>query len=168
MSKKHIALSAAALTTIVTAATFVVFTVAYSPVLRRLDDREYIGRMQDINRDIQNPWFLGSFMGAVFLLPLAAYLYRKSGASRQAAFLIAASALYIVGTFGVTSAVNVPLNEKLDKVSVATTSSTKLAHVRKDYESSWTAWHLVRTAASVAAAAAVLGAVFSTNKKKGK
>lgn len=169
MKAKHIALGAAAVAAIVTAGTFVVFSAVYSPALHKLGDREYIERMQTINRDIQNPWFLGSFMGAVVLLPLAAYLYRKSDDGRKASLLVTASVLYTVGTFGITSAVNVPLNDKLDKVSTATALPGSLGGTRRDYETNWTKWHIVRTVAAVGAAAAVVGAVLiNDNNKKDK
>lgn len=166
MRARHIVLGAAAVATIITAGTLVVFSAVYSPALHKLGDREYIERMQAINRDIQNPWFLGSFMGAVILLPLAAYLYRKSGDGRRVGLLVTASALYIVGTFGITSAVNVPLNEKLDKVSTTTALPGTFGGTRRDYETNWTTWHIVRTVASVGAAAAVVGALLTKNTSK--
>lgn len=167
MKRKTIALTGAAITTAITAGTFVVFSLVYSPALSKLGNREYIERMQTINRDIQNPWFLGAFMGAVVLLPLAAYLYRKTDNGRTTKLLIAASLLYIVGTFGITSAVNVPLNEKLDKVSTVTTPADSLADTRRNYETTWTRWHVVRTVAAVGAVVAVAGALFikETNTK---
>lgn len=159
MNKKYIAIGAAILTTFVTTTTFVVFSLVMIPKLAQLSDKAYIEKMQDINRDIQNPWFLGSFMGAVILVPLAAYLFRKTGSAAQIRLLVAASLLYIIGTFGITSAVNVPLNEKLDTVSTATSLPGGLSSIRASYETSWNKWHTVRTMASVGALVALVGVI---------
>ena len=74
--------------------------------------------------------------------------------------------LYVVGTFGVTSAVNVPLNDELDKVPAAATASAELASIRHNYESNWSSWHTWRTAAAVAAALAVIGAAATVGRNK--
>ena len=168
MTKKHIILGGAGLMTLVTAATFVVFSAVIIPKLGRLDDREYIQTMQKINRDIQNPWFLGSFLGAALLVPVSVYLFKKSGSATQVRLLAAASLLYIIGTFGITSAVNVPLNDKLDKVSVTTTSPSELATTRNDYESNWNKWHTARTVTAVAALGAIIGAIVIAKPTKNK
>lgn len=163
--KKTFVLLAATLSVVGAAATFVVFSLSYVPALRKLDDQQYVQSMQQINRDIQNPLFLSAFMGAVVLLPVAAFIYRKSGVSRKVQLLIAASALYIIGTFGITSVVNVPLNEQLDQVSVATTPPAQLSTIRKDYETTWTQWHQVRTGIAVVAAGLVIASIFSKTKQ---
>ncbi|HSX08287.1 MAG TPA: DUF1772 domain-containing protein [Candidatus Saccharimonadales bacterium] len=107
--------------------------------------------MQRINKVIQNPLFFLVFMGPVILLPLTAYLSYKTGVSRQFYTLAGASLLYIILTFGVTVGGNVPLNNKLAAVPVASASAADLHKARTDFEGPWNGLHAVRTVAGIAA-----------------
>ena len=44
---------------------------------------------------------------------------------------------------------NVPLNEKLARISIGTASGEEMAAARSAFEGSWTGLHLVRTGAAV-------------------
>ena len=68
-----------------------------------------------------------------------------------AAFLVAGSLLYMIGTFLVTIARNVPRNDALARVAPSDPAASGLW---ARYVSEWTAWNHVRTAAALAAAAA--------------
>jgi uncharacterized membrane protein len=68
-----------------------------------------------------------------------------------AAYLIIGSLLYLLGTFGVTIAFNVPLNEALARVEP---NSHAGADLWASYLTTWTAWNHLRTVAALAAATA--------------
>ena len=83
--------------------------------------------MQSINRAILNPVFYATFMGTLFLLPLSTWFqYNAGGTSRAFLFLLSASLVYAVGTFGVTIFGNVPLNETLDKFDIQSASTVEV------------------------------------------
>ena len=109
-----------------------------------------IEAMQRINRTVLNPGFLGSFMGTallgVALIALAVWRWQQPGSG----YLITASAFYVVGTFGVTAAFNVPLNDALEAVEAG---SDKAAELWNHYLSRWTFWNHVRTVAAMIATA---------------
>jgi uncharacterized membrane protein len=67
---------------------------------------------------------------------LAIWAWRSWG-SRSAPFALAGSLLYLLGGFGVTSAANVPLNDKLDKVAP---DSATAAHEWSHYMATWMPW----------------------------
>jgi uncharacterized membrane protein len=69
-----------------------------------------------------------------------------------AAGLLIGAMLYLIGTFGVTVLCNVPLNNALAGVAP---DAVDAAQRWDAYARRWTAWNHVRTAAAVAAAAAV-------------
>ncbi|MDN5861738.1 MAG: DUF1772 domain-containing protein [Pseudonocardia sp.] len=118
------------------------------PGLGQLPDAEFIDAFQAIHRAIMNPLFIGgAFMGgAASLVAATAAHRRESGRFR---LLAAASAVYVLGVVGVTIAGNVPLNEKLAKLSAATASGAEMAAARSDFEAPWNRLHLVRTGAAV-------------------
>jgi uncharacterized membrane protein len=126
------------------------FSVAINGALHRLKDVEYVRAMQSINIVILNPIFFLSFMGPVALLPLTAFLFRGEAAF---VWLVAASVLYIVGTFGLTIGGNVPLNDKLAKVDTTRVSDKEITDARAQFEHPWNRLHNIRTVAAIAATA---------------
>ena len=73
-----------------------------------------------------NPLFIGgAFMGGAASLVAATVAHRHEPARFR--LLAAASAAYVLGVVGVTMAGNVPLNEKLAEISVATASGAEVA-----------------------------------------
>jgi uncharacterized membrane protein len=63
--------------------------------------------------------------------------------------LLLGSALYLLGSFGVTMVANVPRNDRLARMTPGTAEAAEYwpAYIRE-----WTFWNHVRTAASAAAA----------------
>lgn len=130
------------------AGVFFGFSVAVNGGLARLKDVEYIRAMQSINKVIINPLFMLSFMGPVLLLPIATWMTRGEPAFM---LLLSASILYVIGTFGITSGGNVPLNDALAKVDTTTVDQSVLADARQRYEKPWNRLHTLRTICAVAA-----------------
>jgi uncharacterized membrane protein len=114
-----------------------------------LSDEVYLRSFQAINRGIQNGYFFTSFMGSLLLLPVAAWYSRQP--LNQATFylFIIATLLYFFGVFGVTAFGNVPLNNALDKLDMATASPSDMARMRGLFEKSWNSYHQLRTIAAI-------------------
>ncbi|QBD77592.1 DUF1772 domain-containing protein [Ktedonosporobacter rubrisoli] len=124
------------------------FSVAIIPALHVLKGSEHIAAMQAINVKILNPVFFLSFFGPAILLPLAAIL---AWGRPQFALLIVAALLYIVGVIGVTSAGNIPLNDKLAKLEAHQLPEAEADRARKEYQGQGAAWmrfHTIRTLAA--------------------
>ncbi|WP_248583477.1 DUF1772 domain-containing protein [Nocardioides sp. InS609-2] len=116
-----------------------------------------------------NPLFIwGTFLGgAAFVVAAAAAHRQERGRFR---LLAAASAVYVlgvVGVVGVTMAGNVPLNERLADVDVASASDAEVASARSDFEGPWNGLHAVRTGASVASLVLV-GLALLTREEKSR
>jgi uncharacterized membrane protein len=126
------------------------FSTFIMKALARLPPPHGIAAMQEINVAVINPWFMVPFVGtaaASALLIVAALL---GWGNIDATFLLIGAALYLLGTFGVTMAFNVPRN---DALAAADANSADGATLWAQYVPGWTAWNSVRTAAAVAAAA---------------
>lgn len=112
--------------------------------------------MQAINVYILNPLFVIVFFGtalASFVLAVATILRMpRSGAPS----LLAGSALYLIGTVGVTMVFNVPLNNRLALLNPDTAEASQYWLT---YLSEWVRWNHVRTSASVLAAALLILAI---------
>jgi len=114
-----------------------------------LSDKAYLSSFQSINKAILNPVFYASFMGCLVVLPVASWLTYQNGDSTAFIFLLAATALYFIGVFGVTIFGNVPLNETLARFNIPAATPQELASLRELYELPWNRYNLIRTVAAI-------------------
>lgn len=140
-----------------------VFSNFMMKVLARMSPENGISTMQAINTAIVNPLFLLIFLGSA-LACVANVIYcfmhwNQPGIS----FLLAGSAMYLIGTFGVTIAFNVPLNDTLASIDASNPSSVQ---VWKDYLAAWTVWNHVRTIAAIIATGLLTMAVYQLRSIK--
>jgi uncharacterized membrane protein len=156
MTFSNLTLIVAAVTTALMAGLFFSWSVSVTPGLARISTPEYLIAFQAMNRAILNPVFLSCFMGTVFLLPLATYLQYSPSMNISFWFLLAASACYIVGVFGVTMAGNVPLNEMLDRFQIEGASMSAMEELRDQFETLWNKLNMVRTVCSISAVTFVI------------
>jgi uncharacterized membrane protein len=144
------------------AGVFFAFSTFVMSALARLQPPQGIAAMQAINITVINPLFMGAFLGTAvvcLLLTISALLkWHQPGAI----YLLVGSLLYLVGTFLVTIAFNVPLNDAL--AAVEPTSSDG-ATLWARYLTNWTAWNHVRTIASLAATAAFTLALYARSAR---
>jgi len=128
------------------AGTFFVFSVAIMPAFRQLPREQAISAMNRINEVIQNAVFLNVFLGtAVVSAGLAVWSFLNCGPPGTV-YLLIGSLLYLIGSFGVTVAFNVPLNNSL--------AGSNDPGIWTTYSASWTFWNHVRTIASTLATGA--------------
>ncbi|MFJ9777031.1 DUF1772 domain-containing protein [Kitasatospora sp. NPDC101157] len=123
---------------------FFAFDVSVMPGLAACDDRTYVTAMQHINRSIENGAFGLVFVGAFVATGAAAWLQHGSGRRRAALWAVAATALYVVALV-VTLGVDIPLNNEL----AAAGDPSRIhdfAAVRAEFEGTWVATNMLRTA----------------------
>ena len=106
--------------------------------------------MQRINVVVLNPLFLGVFIGTAILAIGCVALALLSWSMPRSPLLLAAGILYLMGSFFVTLAFNVPRNNRLASLGNATSEAIAYWPV---YVAEWSKWNHVRAAASVASAA---------------
>jgi uncharacterized membrane protein len=107
-----------------------------------------IRTMQAINITIINPLFFLVFLGTALASVILAISALPRLSNPGTVFLLIGCVLYIVGTFGVTMAFNVPLNNRLE---VLDPSATQAVEFWREYVSSWMQWNHVRTIAAILA-----------------
>jgi len=162
ISIKTITLFSAVLLTGLSAGLFYAWMVSVIPGTRRVPDHIYLETMQAINRAILNPAFFLIFFGSLILLAISTIQHFQSGVTFW--LLLAASLIYLLGTFGVTSFGNVPLNNALDALELSELSIDLMAETRQQYELKWNQFHLIRTIFSVLSFLIALLGVFTQMK----
>ena len=125
----------------------------------RLKDREFISVMQKTNRAILNPVFFASFLGAPILLPISTFL--SYGSSPRFALLLAATFIYLAGTFGVTMFGNVPMNNALDRFDLESATDEAITQQRANFERRWNNLNTIRTITSTLAVILIVIACLS-------
>lgn len=132
------------------AGVFFAFSAFVMRAFARLPAADGMAAMQSVNVAVLNPVFLSAFVGTAAACLLAVVVSILHWQEPGAMYRLAGGLLYLLGSFGVTAAFNVPRNEFLARVSPSDPDGAK---AWAGYQSSWTAWNHVRTVASLAAAA---------------
>lgn len=160
------ALVAATLSTGLIAGLFYGYANSVMPALNRSDDRTIVDVMQKINVVIINPVFMIAFMGTVGFSILAAALHLGKDVRTTLIWIGIALVLNVIA-FGVTSGLNVPLNDQLaaagDPAQIG-----DLAAARAQFESSWVRWNIVRAVFHTLAFLVLMGALFVAGMQHGK
>lgn len=133
------------------AGAFFAFSSFVMKAFAALPPEKGIAAMQSVNVAVLNPLFLGVFMGTAALCVLALIAAFLRWDAPGAVYLLVGGVLYLVGTFLVTAAINVPMNDALAAVKP---DSPEGARVWANYLTNWTFWNHVRTVAALAATAA--------------
>ena len=132
------------------AGVFFAFSTFVMQALARRPTAEGTAAMQAINETVINPWFLGVFMGMTVVSVALAALAVLDWRAPVSTWLVAGAFCYVVGTFGVTAAGNIPLNNELAEVTAGTqeADATWLRYLTR-----WTRWNHMRTLGAAAATA---------------
>lgn len=134
------------------AGVFFAFSTFVMKALAQQPPSQGIAAMQSINITVINPWFMTAFLGtgvACIVLIVSSLLKWQQP---SAAYLLVGSLLYLIGTFGVTIALNVPLN---DALAIVKPDSTEGTNLWASYLTNWTFWNHIRTVAALLAATAL-------------
>ena len=164
MKNETIILAIAILFTGLMAGIFFTWSNAVKPGIGKLSDLEYLRSFQSMNRVILNNTFKIIFSGAIIttaLLPIFSFnLYPNN----IFWVFISTFIIYWVGTFGVTIFGNIPLNELLDKTSLANVSLEELKTLRTSIELKWNNFNLIRSISSAVSFTLLIISVLLINK----
>ncbi len=105
---------------------FFAFSSFVMNALARVPSAEGIAAMQSINVVVINPAFLGAFMGTAVLSLGVGGLAVVASSHPSASYFLAGAIFYFAGTFLVTIAGNVPLNDQLAAVSATDPAAVEL------------------------------------------
>lgn len=146
----------AALGSGLTAGVFFAFSSFVMTALTRLPTDQAVAAMQAINRAVLRSLFMAVFLGTAGLCAVLVVTSLRHWGGTGSSVLLASSAVYLIGTFLVTVAVNVPLNNMLAGVMPDAVSGIALG---SRYFSRWTAWNHLRTIAALVASAGFIAAL---------
>lgn len=127
------------------------FAAVVMPGIRRLDDGGFIRAFQVIDGVIQNnqPLFSVVWAGSVLALIAAAVwgVWELTGVDRT--LVIAAALVYLLCVQLPTIAINIPLNNTLQKLNPSTMDEPARKRAREAFEPRWNRWNAIRTALAI-------------------
>lgn len=137
---------------------FFAFSAFVMKTLAQLPSHQGVAAMQRINVVVLNPLFLGVFMGTALLAAACVIAAFLPWSQARSPLLLATGLLYLTGSFFVTTAFNVPRNQRLASLNA---ESSEAAAYWLVYVQEWSTWNHVRTAASLGSAACAVMALTS-------
>lgn len=143
---------AAALLCSLVAGLLFAFAVVVMPGISRLDDASFIRAFAAIDRVIQNnqPLFMLVWVGSVLAVIAAAALGWWTAAGVDRLLLVFAAVVYLLGVQMPTGMINIPLNNRLQRLDLATMTDAARRHARQSFERRWNRWNVIRTIAAIA------------------
>lgn len=127
---------------------FFAFSTAVMPGFDAAKPTEALAAMQSINRKIINPRFLLTFVGGPIVALVAGVLLLLAGDTTAALYAFAGGVVAVLGSLVLTGAVNVPMNNAIDRASSADAERTWA-----EYSPRWTRFNTLRGWACAIAAA---------------
>ena len=106
-----------------------------------------IQAMQAMNASVRNSVFAPAFFGTPVALLLAAGVAYAVRSNVSAAAFALAAVVYLFGVFAVTMLVNVPMNQALAAIDVAS-ARDQAERLWQDYSVPWQAWNAARAVAA--------------------
>ncbi|MDM7923051.1 MAG: DUF1772 domain-containing protein [Pyrinomonadaceae bacterium] len=159
MSGLNLALTLfAILGTALISGTFFAFSTFVMPALGNRPAREAVAAMQEINIVVVRSLFIGVFLGTAAVSLAIGIIAAVKYDGLRSMVLMAGALCYVVGTFGVTIAFNVPRNNALAAVKA---DDARLETAWADYLKTWTRWNHVRTVFAALACVLFAAAEFS-------
>lgn len=123
------------------------FAVVAMPGLGTLNDRDFLQSFQAIDRVIQNnqPVFMLVWVGSIVTLVATCGIGFIRLVGAEQIVLVAAAVIYLAGVQVPTFVVNVPLNNQVQALDLATLDEQAAAQARRTFEAPWTRWNSIRT-----------------------
>ena len=134
------------------------FAVVVMPGLKEQNDRDFLRSFQAIDRVIQEgqPLFMFMWLGSSIALIVAAVLAVMYRGGVDSA-IMATAAVASVGLVQLpTMTINIPLNNKVQKLDFETIDEVSISQAREAFESRWNRWNHIRTVVSCVILAALI------------
>ncbi|MEM6429303.1 MAG: DUF1772 domain-containing protein [Deinococcota bacterium] len=134
------------LTTLVTGF-ILLFAIVVMPGLGKLPAADFLRAFQVMDRVIQNnqPLFMVVWVGSVVTLLMATVLGFSQLGGVARLLLVGAAVSFIVGTQAPTRAVNIPLNNHLQTLTIDGLPEQRQMIEREQFERRWNRWNVIRT-----------------------
>lgn len=133
------------------------FAVVVMPGIGKLPDREFLRAFREVDGVIQRgqPLFGLVWLGAALTLALGIVLGTGGTEGLERLLLLLAGGAHFLGVQLPTVAVNIPLNNELQRLELEEMAEAERHAFRDRFERRWNRWNVIRTAFAVLGAGAL-------------
>lgn len=162
MSSLQISLMFATLFCSLVAGFLFAFAIVVMPGIKSLNDKSFLQAFKVMDGVIQNnqPLFILLWVGSIAAMLVSAWLGISQLDGIDRLLIIIASATYLPGVQLPTIAINIPLNNQLQKLDLAAISETALAKARLNFEPRWVKWNAIRTVFAIVTSVLLILLIF--------
>ena len=123
------------------------YAIVVMPGLSKLDDKEFIKAFQVTDGIIQNnqPIFILIWVGSIISVVSTIIISIFTLGLLEAWKIIFVSLVYLIGVQAITIIIHLPLNRRIQKIDINSTSSQSLNEERKNFETKWNYFNNIRT-----------------------
>lgn len=147
----HLALIATTLLCSLVAGFLFAFAVVIMPGISSLSDQDFIRAFRAMDRVIQKnqPIFMLVWIGSIIMLAISTILAILELPRAQQVLLFIATSLYLLSVQLPTLRINIPLNNKLQSLSIEKMDADAFRVARDEFEARWKYWNAIRTVFAV-------------------
>ena len=123
------------------------YAIVVMPGLSKLDDKEFIKAFQVTDGIIQNnqPIFILIWVGSIISVVSTIIISIFTLGILEGWKIIFVSLVYLIGVQAITIIIHLPLNRRIQKIDINSTSSQSLNEERKNFETKWNYFNNIRT-----------------------
>ena len=123
------------------------YAIVVMPGLSKLDDKEFIKAFQVTDGIIQNnqPIFILIWVGSIISVVSTIIISIFTLGLLEGWKIIFVSLVYLIGVQAITIIIHLPLNRRIQKIDINSTSSQSLNEERKNFEKKWNYFNNIRT-----------------------
>ena len=123
------------------------YAIVVMPGLSKLDDKEFIKAFQVTDGIIQNnqPIFILIWVGSIISVVSTIIISIFTLGLLEGWKIIFVSLVYLIGVQAITIIIHLPLNRRIQKLDINSTSSQSLNEERKNFETKWNYFNNIRT-----------------------
>ena len=123
------------------------YAIVVMPGLSKLDDKEFIKAFQVTDGIIQNnqPIFILIWVGSIISVVSTIIISIFTLGLLEGWKIIFVSLVYLIGVQAITIIIHLPLNRRIQKLDINSTSSKSLNEERKNFETKWNYFNNIRT-----------------------
>ena len=123
------------------------YAIVVMPGLSKLDDKEFIKAFQVTDGIIQNnqPIFILIWVGSIISVLITIIISIFTLGILEGWKIIFVSLVYLIGVQAITIIIHLPLNRRIQKIDINSTSSQSLNEERKNFETKWNYFNNIRT-----------------------
>ena len=123
------------------------YAIVVMPGLSKLDDKEFIKAFQVTDGIIQNnqPIFILIWIGSIISVVSTIIISIFTLGLLEGWKIIFVSLVYLIGVQAITIIIHLPLNRRIQKLDINSTSSQSLNEERKNFETKWNYFNNIRT-----------------------